>query len=308
MTYGEIEEMKIENLSSLKTIDCKFTSVKRISFKNLFALTELNIKLERPVNSEIVEMITNNSPNIELLTLNGSLSNFNLDKLIHLKKLTLYDNLMEDFNYDIFKHICNQLTALTVGCRNISYRMLIKMFNGLNFSNLSQFSISSGNIIKLDKKLFDKCPMLGGLSISMSRYLRIDGETFSSLKQLTGLTMWCNNIDSLENKYFSELNNLKYLSLYGNNIKVIRENTFSNLKKLHSLDLSLNMLKNLSSQVFFGLINLKYLSLRGNKLRNFDLSISDNFDEIQIDISKNPINNKNEILNRFKDSKIQIIL
>lgn len=112
----------------------------------MFALRELTMNSKLSVYSDIVEILLNHSPNIEL-SLDGCLSNFNLDELIRLKNLKLLGNIMKDFNYDIFKNLCNKLIVLTIGCPNIENEMLIKMFNGLHFSNLSNFFIRS------DKKL-----------------------------------------------------------------------------------------------------------------------------------------------------------
>ena len=305
----KIEEMKIENLSSLNSLNCYFGSVERISLKNLFALNELTINAKRYVNSDFLEMIINDCSNIESLSLDGSLSKFNLDKLQKLKKLKLNGNLMDNFDFDIFKNLCHQLTDLKILCNNIDNEMLFKMFNDLQFLKLSFFSISSDKITRLDKNLFDRFPMLTYLSIFVSENLQIDSETFSSLKRLTVLNIsYYYSFGSLENKYFSELSNLRCLTLYSNHIKVIEENAFSNLKKLEILDLSFNQIENLSPQAFFGLRNLKHLNLSYNELKNFDLSILENFEQIvEINLRENPIINKEEILTRFKDSKIKII-
>lgn len=303
ISCSKFEEMKIENLTSLQRINGNFTLVERISFKNLFALRDLNINLKLSDNSDITEMLIKHSPNIQSLSLGGFLSNFNLDKLIHLKKLQLGGKLMEDFDFDIFKNISNQLTDLTI---NIDNKTLNKMFNGYHFSNLSSFSISSNIVTRLDKKMFEAFPILKYLTISVKK-LQIDCETFSSLKQLTELTISYNSISSLEDNYFSNLTNLVFLNLERNDIKVIQENTFSNLKKLQTLNLSFNQIENLSPQSFFGLRKLKYLNLKSNKLRNFDMSILENFDQIEeIDLSENPIINKEEILTRFNDTKIKL--
>ena len=72
------------------------------------------------------------------------------------------------------------------------------------------------------------------------------------------------------------------------------------------LGLSWNKLSSVNSQSFFGLGNLKELDLEKNKLINFDLAILENISQIEkVNLRANPIENKEEILHQFKDSKIK---
>ena len=111
---------------------------------------------------------------------------------------------------------------------------------------------------------------------------------------------------TLDKRYFSALVNLEHLILRNAQIESIEDGTFLNLNKLIELDLSFNQLSKLDSKSFVGLGGLKQLNLSANKLPSFDLSIlEDNLTQIErVDLSQNSIRNKEEILNRFKDSKI----
>jgi Leucine-rich repeat (LRR) protein len=172
------------------------------------------------------------------------------------------------------------------------------------------------SLTKLEKKLFDGFPMLQTLNINYNtKLLEIDRDAFSNLKQLTSLDLSnnfynssykINTIDSLDQMHFSAFINLKYFNLSHNDLKSIDENLFSNLPNLRVLNLSRNQLTVLDPKSFRSLKNLIWLNLDDNQLVQFDLCILDYIKEIkEISALENPIINKEEILARFKESKIE---
>ena len=270
----------------------------------LSKLTEvrrIELHLETTINSEVLLNFMENSPYIERLYLHGDLSYFNLDSLSNLKRLDLFGRIMDDFNIHLFDNLCNQLESIDIHCTNFDEKYLEKFFYGRNFPYLTTFCICySSTMIKLEKKLFDGFRMLKKLAIFQNKNLRIiDNDVFSNLIQLEELHL--NDIKFIDKTLFSNLINLKTLDLCGNRIESIEENCFSNLHNLEFLDLSRNRLTSLSAKSFAGLDNLKELDLRHNQLVNFDLDIFDNIEKINLD--QNLIMRKDEILNRYLQSK-----
>lgn len=256
-------------------------------------------------------------PSIENLTINvltekvkdmtGYLSNFNLDCLVNLKCLSLTCRLHKDFNFGLFKTICNHLEKLSIDFPNVNNTYLAKLFSKHKFPVLQTFDIRlPDKIKKLDKKWFNGFSTLQNLILDYKRFLEINKDVLSNLKQLTCLELRRNWIGPLEAIDFSGLANIKYLNLSGNEIKCIDAKQFAYLTNLRALDLSDNKLTTLDPKVFSNMKHLKWLNLNKNKLTEFDLSIIDYIKEItEISLLENPIINKDEISDRFKESKIE---
>ena len=271
-------------------------------------MRKVNLNLET-INSESLLKLIDNSPYIEILQLCGKLSHFNLDSLSNLKVLVLYGTIMDDFNFQLFDNLCNQLEDINISCENFNDKYLEKLFYGRNFPYLTTFYISfSFECIKLEKKLFDGLRMLQKIMISYSKNVQIvDADVFSNLIELQELHLSDSCIEFIDKTLFSNLINLKQLTLCRNGLESIEENSFSNLHNLESLDLSVNRLTSLNSKSFVGLDNLKELDLRHNKLVNFDLEIFENIGKlVKINLYRNPIINKDEILNRSEQSNIEV--
>ena len=248
-----------------------------------------NLEFLSKFSSELYEYL----PNIETLALHGYFSNLNFDNLINLRKLHLFCYFLDDFNFDsLFKSICNQLEEIVIVCTNINDTFLAKLFYSHNFPYLHKLIISKTMITKLEKKFFDRFPMLQTFSAYENKQLaKIDDNAFSQLKHLTDLYLHDNCIESIDKSHFSaDLTKLKILHLDGNPFKHIREDAFSDLINLQSLSLNNAQLTSLSPKFLVGLNNLKSLSLNNNKLVDFDVvhGILDHLKQIkEIDISGN---------------------
>ena len=230
------------------------------------------------------------------------MSDFNLDNIIHLQELSLNGSLDKDFDYDLIKNLCNQLTDLTINCSNFDDESMNKLFVDHHFPNLSKLRIMNTKITKLGTDFNSRFQQLRDLTIYNNREIRIDCDTFSSLKQLTRLKLTENyfTID-VDKKAFSELTNLEYLKISGKFI--IKEFMFTNLKNLTHLDLSNTRLDMLILPLFFGLEKLEILNLQKCGGIFFDLIILDKLSQLKIlDLSDNfSIVNENTILTHMKD-------
>ena len=303
----ELEEIKIEDFSSLKSLALNLYSVERITLRNLIGVRDLKFELvESPINSEIHVKLFDQLPNIQKLTLIGKFSNFNLDNLFSLQELSLKGSLDKEFNYDLFKNLCNQLIDLSIDCSNFDSESMNKLFFDHHFQNLSKLRIMNTKIDKLENIIFSLFKKLDDLKILKNKQLKtIDYDSFTNLKQLTRISLTENAIESFDKRHFSELTNLEYLKLSELNVVSIEENIFENLRNLTNLDLSYCGLENLNPRSFIGLRQLETLDLRLNNLKEFDLRILDNLSQIKIvNLSGNWDINKNEILNH-KNSNIE---
>lgn len=252
---------EMEGLSSLKSLTLRLDSIDESSFSNMKSLRQLSLCIRRVINNDFLTKLFETCPHIEELTLVGDhFSSVNFDRFVNLKKLTLCGNLLSDFNFDLFKNIYNQLEHLCLEFYNMNDEIMSKLLSGQYFPKLSSLEISSNKITRLEKKLFDGCPMLRSLSVSESDKLsKIDRDAFWNMRNLRELVL-------KDNKNLSELD----------------------------------------AELFYFLDNLEVLNLEHNKLNRFDLKVMGYIVNIkEICLAENPILNKIEILNFFKQRKIQ---
>lgn len=294
-----------ERLSSLKYLRFEFKSVKQITLRNLSGIVDFDLLLKLPTNSEFqskfLSQLSDYLPNLQTLALNGHFSNFNLDNLINLKYLHFCGYLMDDFNFDLFKIICNQLEEIRIECENINDEYLTKLFYGYNFPYLHKLFLKRTKITKLEKRFLDRFPMLQTLIMIENRELRnIDHYAFSNLKHLIDLCFAKNSVESIDKFHFYNLPKIENLILDGNPLKHIKEYAFSHLTSLQGLNLNDTQLTSLSPKSLAGLNNLKWLLLKNNKLTSFDFKILNNIGKIkEIHLSGNPIINKEIIRYRL---------
>ena len=287
----------------------KFQTFNQVILTNLFALKILELDLETPINSEVVLKFIENLSYIEILNLRGKLSYINLDSLFNLKSLALKGKIMDDFNFDLFYNLFNQLEYISISCTNLDDKYIEKLFYGRNFPYLTSFFIANSfENITLEKELFDGLRTLQKLKMFFSKHVQIiDTNVFSNLIELQELDLNDTYIEFIDKTLFSNLINLKKFSLSRNRLKSIEENSFSNLHNLEYLDMSFNRLRSLSAKSFVGLDNLKVLNLSYNKLLSFDLDIFDYIGKfVVIYLYGNPIMNKDKIFNRSAQSNVYI--
>ena len=79
---------------------------------------------------------------IENLDLQWDFSYLDLDNLVNLKQLKLAGTINDNFNFEIFKNLCNQLEELFISFTNIDDHNFFKIFDGLHFTNLHNLIIS----------------------------------------------------------------------------------------------------------------------------------------------------------------------
>ena len=233
-------EYNIEGLSSLKRLYLAANVAKvDISLKNLPSLTNLSLSFFRCINKDIVTSVLNQVPFIQELCLQGNLFYLNLDNLVNLRKLSLSGYIKENFNFELFKNLCNQLESIKINLGNIDEKTFFKLFDGYNFQYLVDLTIEFLDNKRLTKEFIDRLPIHRQLNINNCGIEVIEHDSFSNMKQLT------------------------LLNLRSNKIKVIEENAFSNLKNLQKLDVSDNYLKNFDPK-FVGLIESAEYVIKNN--------------------------------------------
>lgn len=298
------DEADFEGLISLESLNIGVTSLEACSFKNLTSLKTVHLGLKSPINFDIQAKLFDYLPNIERLSLDGIFGDLNLENLYSLKILSLSGTLNDNFNFDLFKNICNQLEALDIRY-DLSNETMFKLLNDHIFTNLTSLKIEDSKITRIEKKLFEGFPILENLRIYYNSEIKIiDRDSFSGLKKLVHLSMRSNGTETIEQENLFGLENLQEFFLTFDRISY-KAVTFSSLKNLRKLCFYRIYFKNLNPEMFFDLGNLKELELIDCGLIYFDLCILANIPLIEkIDLRLNRITNKEEILNRFRDSKI----
>ena len=181
-----MDQVNIEGLSSLKSLDLCLSSINGHSFGNQNSLKNLTLSVRSEINYESIIILHEIFPNIERLSLDGNCSNIEFYSFVNLKKLTLCGLLLKDFNFEIFKNICNQLIYLCIVFDNINNENISNLLSKNNFPNVLNLEIGGSlKLTRLEKKLFDGFPMLQSLSVYNNKKLkRIDKDAFSNLNNL----------------------------------------------------------------------------------------------------------------------------
>lgn len=222
-------KFNIKGLSSLETLFLGANSSEvQFTMKNLTSLSRLGLSLTDTIDEDIITGLLDQVPHIQELHLDGNLGYFNLDHLVNLRVLKIFETINEDFNLDLFKNLSDQLENIWIEVTNIDEKILVKLFDGCDFPYLVDFTVRFGNIKRLNKELFNGFSTLKRLRITNCEIKVIERDLFSNLKQLCSLCL-------IENR-----------------IKIVEENAFSKLENLQEVDLSFNELKKLSRK-FVGL-------------------------------------------------------
>ena len=207
-----MEKVRIEGLSSLKLLQLRLASIEESSFANMNSLQILRLAVEdETIDKEILAKLFEICPNIEELDLDGQFSNINFDRFVNLKSLSLNGHLLDDFNFDLFKNICNRLEELWIEIDNLNDESMSKLICNHDFPNLLSFIIRSSEMTRLEKKLFDRFRMLQSLEISNNDELKtIDKDAFSNLNELEELDILDNfQLSKLDPELYSCLEKLQ---------------------------------------------------------------------------------------------------
>ena len=216
----ESVKFNIEGLSSLKTLYLGPNTDKvDISIKNLPSLRNFSLSLSDEINDEIITRLLDQLPHIKELHLKGNLSYFNLDNFVNLRILSLCGSLNENFNFDLFKNLCNRLEDIKISICNIKEENFFKLFDGYNFPHLRDFTIFYLNLKRLKREFINRLPKpRNKLNLYECEIEVIESDSFSNMQQLTSLNLTCNRIKIIEKNAFSYLKNLQKLNLSGNNL------------------------------------------------------------------------------------------
>ena len=256
-------EIKIEGLKSMKNLSLRLHTSESYSFciKNVYSLKYFGLKIFGTIDEQILTIFLDKLLTIEELSLDGNFSNFNLDHLVNLKWLSLNGIIKEDFNFELFKNLCNQLEELFFTFKNDKESIAAKFFDGHCFSNVQVLSFYKFNIKTLKKEFIDQFPALLDLSIHNCNLEMIEDDAFSNIKQLIRLNLSGNPFKTLEKRIFSQLINLEELHLGNSKLVSIEKNMFSNMKNLRELNLSGNKFSEFDSKTLKWLKSLEELYL-----------------------------------------------
>ena len=218
----------------------------RFSFKG--NLKCFYLEMSCMINQDILTLFLDKLPNIEELILLGNFSYFNLDHLVNLKSLRLNGTIMNDFNFGLFKNLCNQLEELSISFHGDYESIAEKLFDDHRFPNLLELMIYKCNVIRLEQKFVEKFPALLKLFMYDCGLQIIEDDAFSNAKNLTYLSLIGNFFKTLDKRIFSPLVNLEELYLRNNRTESIEIDMFSHMKKLRVLNLNVN---NFSDQFYY---------------------------------------------------------
>ena len=252
-------EIKIEGLYSLKSIVFGLHTAEAYSFSiRNHSLRSFCLNVPGTIDEQILTLFLNELPNIEQVSLHGNFSYFNLDNLVNLKSLVLKGTINEDFNFELFKNLCNQLQKLSFSFKNCEYESIdAKLFDGHYFPNLKNLFIFDCNVRKLNKKFIDRFPALLDLSILQCNLETIEDDAFSNIKnQLIRLNLCGCTSSTFEKIILSQLTNLEELQFRNSQLLSIHKDMFSNMKNLKELTLCGTELSQLDSETLKWINNL----------------------------------------------------
>ena len=216
----DLIEYNIEGLCSLKTLQLSaFTNKVDLSIKNLPSLINFSFYCSCTMDQNFVTKLLHQvTTHIQEVCLFGNLSYFNLDNFVNLRVLEISGNINENFNFELFKNLCNQLENIKLGFGEIDEKTLFKLFDGYNFPYLVDFTLLYLNIKRLKKEFINHLPIHKKLNITDCLIEVIEHDSFSNLQQLTSLDLSRNRIELIEKNAFSNLKNLQTLDLSNNRL------------------------------------------------------------------------------------------
>ena len=211
-----------------------FTEKVDISIKNLTSLTNLSLNIFGTINEVIITRLLDQVPHIQELHLNGNLSYFNFDNFVNLTVLSLSGDIKENFNFELFKNLCNQLEAITIRFYNIDEKILFNLFDGYTFPYLLDLTIEFLDMKRLTKEFINRLTIVRQLNLSCCEFEVIEHDSFLNIQHLTSLDLSKNLIERINKNAFSNLKNLQKLDLTENKLANfdpkfigLRESTFT---------------------------------------------------------------------------------
>ena len=155
-----------------------------------------------------------------------------MDSFVYLRRLFIRGKIKDDFNFDLFKNLSNQLVHLEIDIANIDYKKIQKLFKGHNFSKLKVLDIRHCTIRRIETKFIQQFPILMAIRMSDCKVETIEDDAFLNLKELLVLDLRHNLLKSLYKRHFSNLTNLVYFIVVKNRLEFIEDGIFSDMKNL----------------------------------------------------------------------------
>ncbi|XP_017885444.1 protein toll [Ceratina calcarata] len=128
------------------------------------------------------------------------------------------------------------------------------------YPDLQRLTLSSNNLTKLPRNLFENIPKLVWLDLRENN-VQLPAGIFKSTPELEVLELGDNNIAEIPQGLFSSLGKLRFLNLWRNKFRKLPAKIFDKLDSLNSLDLNSNNLESLPKGIFHDLKKLETLNL-----------------------------------------------
>ena len=180
------------------------------SIRNLNSLTSFGLFVPSTIDENITRKLIHQLPTIQQLSLSGKLSYFNLDDLVNLKNLDLGGSINDNFNFDLFKNLCNRLESLRIYLP-FGNGSFFNLFNGHIFPNLTQLDCKLCKIVSVKKNFLDKFPMLRELFLNNCLIENVEEDAFSNVQYLVRLELSRNYLQLQDKRIFSQLKHLEHL-------------------------------------------------------------------------------------------------
>lgn len=94
-----LKKIRIEGISSLKSLSLNLESIEECYFANMYSLRKLKLYVKNEINIDMLTKLLELCPKIEELALNCHFSNINFGDSFNLKELTLNGNGKHLFSF-----------------------------------------------------------------------------------------------------------------------------------------------------------------------------------------------------------------
>ncbi|CAF1065160.1 unnamed protein product [Brachionus calyciflorus] len=213
---------------------------------------------------------------------------FNLSKIESLSFVTGENLFFEDSNFLRFSYISYiDLIELTNLKKLTIFNHSMKNFNNLLSSSLEVLDLDRNKIEKINENTFIKTPNLTQLHLNVNELNYFTKKSFNGLRNLKVLDLSSNRITKLDNGIFSELIRISELNLSENYLKDFHEFDFDGLRKLNILNLSqqFDLTRFIHKYTFKNLENLNELNLKDNSLEMFDFEFPKSLKSLNLESS-----------------------